>query len=47
VVVTAAYDAVPTDARWNQLADLAAPWNKINIFDVVVVTRAYGKEWTP
>ena len=47
VVVTAAYDAVPADARWNQLADLAAPWNKINIFDVVVVTRAYGKEWTP
>jgi hypothetical protein len=47
VTVTVAYDGTPTDSRWNQLADLAAPWNKINIYDVVVVTRVYGKTWTP
>ena len=47
VIVTASYDATPSDARWNPLADLTAPWNKINIYDVVVVTRVYGKTWTP
>jgi len=47
VIVSVAYDAVPTDARWNPLADLATPWNKINIYDVVIVTRSYGKTWTP
>jgi len=47
VIVTAAYDATPSDARWNPLADLAAPWNKISIFDVVVVTRVYGRTWSP
>jgi hypothetical protein len=47
VIVAVAYDATPTDARWNPLADLAAPWGKINIYDVVMVTRVYGKTWTP
>jgi hypothetical protein len=47
VIVTVAYDATPIDARWNPLADLAAPWGKINIYDAVVVTRVYGKTWTP
>ncbi len=47
VIVAVAYDATPTDARWNPLADLASPWNKINIYDVVMVTRVYGKTWTP
>ena len=47
VIVTVAYDAIPTDTRWNSLADLAAPWNKISIFDVVMVTRVYSKTWTP
>jgi hypothetical protein len=47
VVVTTAYDATPADARWNPLADLAAPWGKINVYDAVVVTRVYGKNWTP
>ena len=47
VIVAVAYDATPADARWNSLADLAAPWGKINIYDVVMVTRVYGKTWTP
>jgi len=47
VIVAVAYDATPADARWNPLADLAAPWNKINIYDVVMVTRNYNKTWTP
>jgi hypothetical protein len=47
VVVTTAYDATPADTRWNPLADLAAPWGKINVYDAVVVTRVYGKNWTP
>jgi len=47
VTVTVAYDATPADARWNPIADLAAPWNKISIYDVVVVTKVYGKTWTP
>jgi hypothetical protein len=47
VTVTAAYDATPADARWNPLADLTTPWNKISIFDVVVVTHVYGRTWTP
>jgi hypothetical protein len=47
VIVAVAYDATPADARWNPLADLAAPWNKISITDVVMVTRSYGKTWTP
>ena len=47
VIVATAYDATPADARWNPLADLASPWNKISIFDVVMVTRVYGKTWTP
>jgi len=45
--VGAAYDATPADARWNPLADLAAPWNKIDIYDIVMVTRIYDKTWTP
>ncbi|MEM3578287.1 MAG: cohesin domain-containing protein [Candidatus Bathyarchaeia archaeon] len=47
VIVTVAYDATPTDTRWNPLADLTEPWGKINIYDVVIVTRVYGKTWTP
>ncbi|MEM3578459.1 MAG: cohesin domain-containing protein [Candidatus Bathyarchaeia archaeon] len=47
VIVAIAYDATPADARWNPLADLAAPWNKITITDVVMVTRVYNKAWTP
>lgn len=46
-IVATAYDATPADARWNPLADLAYPWGKINIYDVVAVTRVYGKIWTP
>jgi hypothetical protein len=47
VIVTVAYDATPADARWNPLADLTAPWNKISLGDIVVVTRIYGRTWTP
>jgi len=47
VIVAIAYDATTADARWKPLADLAQPWNKINIYDVVMVTRVYGKAWTP
>jgi hypothetical protein len=47
VIVATAYDATPADARWNPLADLKEPWNKISITDAVMVTRSYGKTWTP
>jgi len=47
VIVATAYDATPADARWNPLADMKEPWGKINIQDVVMVTRVYGKTWTP
>jgi hypothetical protein len=47
VTVAIAYDATTTSSNWNPSADLAAPWGKINIFDVVMVARYYGKTWTP
>ena len=47
VIVATAYDATPADARWNPLADLKEPWNKISLPDAVMVTRSYGKTWTP
>jgi hypothetical protein len=45
VTVNLAYDATPTDPRWNPLADLASPWGKIDIFDFVKVSSKYNRTW--
>jgi hypothetical protein len=43
----AAYGVTPTDADWDPPCDVAAPYEIINIFDIVTVAVSYGEEYTP
>jgi hypothetical protein len=42
VAIGLAYGASPSSPNWNPDADIAAPWNFINILDLVTCTRNYG-----
>lgn len=42
VLAAQAYGSVPGDPNWNEDADLAEPYGKINIFDVVTICGYYG-----
>jgi len=46
VTVCVAFDSTPSLSHWNPVADLK-PNNKIDIYDVILVTRNYDKTWTP
>lgn len=45
VLALAAYDSVEGDSNWNPLADLASPYGIINIYDMVMLTYHYGKQY--
>lgn len=42
-----AYGSVPTDPRWNPQCDIAEPYGKIDIFDIVMIASSYGREYSP
>jgi len=46
VTTCVAFDSTPSLSHWNPVADLK-PNNKIDIYDVILVTRNYDKTWTP
>lgn len=41
------YGATAADSDWNWLYDIAAPYGKIDIFDLVMIASSYGEEYTP
>lgn len=45
ILAAAAYDATPSDPHWNPLCDIAEPYNKIDIFDLVKLAGSYGAAW--
>lgn len=42
VLITLAYGSHPGDPNWNPDADIAAPWNFIDILDLVTCSSRYG-----
>jgi parallel beta-helix repeat protein len=44
VKITGTYGATPASPYWNPHADIAEPYGKIDIFDVVLCTSHYGKK---
>jgi len=45
VVVATAYGSRVGEPDWNQLADIAPPWGKIDIHDAVTLLCHYGKTY--
>jgi len=45
VKITGAYDATPASSYWNPHADIAEPFGKIDILDVVLCEGHYGKKY--
>jgi hypothetical protein len=39
-----AFGTVPDDARWNPIADINLD-NKVNIFDITLVAKKFGKHY--
>lgn len=47
MVITMAYDSRPGDTNWNEIADTAPLFGKIDIYDVASCLINYGQTWTP
>jgi hypothetical protein len=45
VVMAQAYGSRKGDSNWNADADIAPPWGRVDIFDLVMCTSYYGKKW--
>lgn len=45
VKITGSYGTTPSDPDWNPHADIAEPFGKIDILDVVLCTSHYGEKW--
>ena len=43
VLAAAAYNSRPGDPNWNPEADIAQPYQHINIFDIVTISSKYGQ----
>ncbi len=43
VLAASSYGVTPDDPNWNPLADLAPPWEIINIYDIVTLASYYEK----
>ena len=43
-IVARAFHSAPVDPRWNPLADITEPYGWIDIVDLWVVAKSYGKE---
>jgi len=42
-----AYQAIPGDYHWDPRCDIAEPYGKIDIFDIIMICSSYGEEYTP
>lgn len=45
VTIVATYGATPSNPHWNPHADIAVPYGKIDILDVVLCTSHYGERY--
>jgi len=45
-IVFVAYGSKPGQKNWNPLADVAEPYDHINLYDAVTVCTNYGKKWS-
>lgn len=46
VLACVAYSSKKGDPNWNPVADTAPPWDRIDIYDVVVIAGHYGKRYS-
>jgi len=42
-----AYDSTPGDPHWNPDCDIAEPYGKVDLMDIVMIAMNYGEEYTP
>jgi len=47
VMVATSYSSIPSDPNWNPHCDIALTYGIINIYDVMMVLRSYGEEYSP
>jgi len=47
VLAIDAYDSSPGESKWNPFVDIAPPWNRVDILDLVTIAYHYGEEYTP
>lgn len=45
VLISSAYGSRPGDSNWRPEADIAPPWDRIDILDLVTCVSDYGKTW--
>ena len=43
IIIATAYGSTPNDPNWNPNADMAYPYEKIDIFDIVTAVSHYGE----
>jgi len=42
-IIAKAFESEPGDSNWNEIADIAEPYGKINIIDVFIAATEFGK----
>lgn len=42
-----AYGSIPGDPHWNPDCDIAEPFGKVDLMDIVMIAMNYGDEYTP
>jgi parallel beta-helix repeat protein len=47
VLLCSRYGSTAAGSNWNFLYDIAEPYGKIDVFDLVKIAGSYGKEYTP
>jgi nitrous oxidase accessory protein NosD len=47
VLLCGHYGSTAADSEWNWLCDIAEPYGKIDIFDLVMIASRYGEEYVP
>lgn len=45
VMACVAYNSKEGEPKWNPNANIAPPWNRIDIYDIVTITYHYGKRY--
>lgn len=45
VLAATAYGSTPGDPNWTPVADLAPPYGKVNLYDLVTILSNYGKQY--
>jgi hypothetical protein len=47
MMVCSCYGSSPSDPVWNEHCDIAAPYGRIDVFDITKVLSSYSDKWEP